>query len=247
MRPRAGIAIAGTVFVAAALLGAVACSPKTTVQVPSQQQQTGITVSGEGKATGTPDIANIQLGVSKLANTVADARSQAAASMDAMVTSMKDNGVDAKDIQTQQLNISPEYDYSNNKQTLKGFRVTNIVSAKIRKIDDTSKIVDDAVTAGGNDAQVQGISFSIENPDDLKAQARKDAMDDARSRAETLAKEAGVTLGDPITISESNVVVPVPFAAGATAADRSVAAPETPIEPGTQDVTVDINVTWSIK
>jgi uncharacterized protein YggE len=246
MRPRVGVAIAGIMFSAVALLGAAACTDKTTVQVPSQQQQTGITVSGDGKATGTPDVANIQLGVSKLADTVADARSQAAASMDAMVTSMKNNGIDAKDIQTQQLSIAPEYDYSGAKQVLKGFRVTNIVSAKIRKIDDTSKIVDDAVTAGGNDAQVQGISFSIDNPDDLKAQARKDAMADARARAETLAKEAGVTLGAPITISESNVVVPIPFAAGAEAA-RDTVTPSTPIEPGTQDVTVTVNVTWSIK
>jgi uncharacterized protein YggE len=234
------------VFGAVALLGAAACTPKTTVQVPSQQQQTGITVSGEGKATGTPDIANIQLGVSTLANTVAEARSQAAASMDAMVTSMKNNGVDEKDIQTQQLSIAPEYDYTGTRQVLKGFRVTNIVSAKIRKIDDTSKIVDDAVTAGGNDAQVQGISFSIDNPDDLKTQARKDAMADARSRAETLANEAGVQLGDPITISESSVVVPVPYAAGAGAA-KEVQTPTTPIEAGTQEVTVDISVTWSIK
>jgi uncharacterized protein YggE len=234
------------VFGAVALLGAAACTPKTTVQVPSQQQQTGITVSGEGKATGTPDIANIQLGVSTLANTVAEARSQAAASMDAMVTSMKNNGVDEKDIQTQQLSIAPEYDYTGTRQVLKGFRVTNIVSAKIRKIDDTSKIVDDAVTAGGNDAQVQGIGFSIDNPDDLKAQARKDAMADARSRAETLAKEAGVELGNPIVISESNVVVPVPFAAGA-GTTKEVVTPSTPIEPGTQDVTVTVSVTWSIK
>jgi len=246
MKPRVRVAIAGIVFGAVALLGAVACSPKTTVQVPSQQQQTGISVSGEGKATGTPDIANIQLGVSKLADTVADARSQAAASMDAMVTSMKNNGIDEKDIQTQQLSISPEYDYTGTKQVLKGFRVTNIVSAKIRKIDDTSKIVDDAVTAGGNDAQVQGIGFSIDNPADLKAQARKDAMADARSRADTLAKEAGVTLGNPITISESNVVVPLPFAAGAGTTKDTV-TPSTPIEPGTQDVTVDVNVTYAIK
>jgi len=238
----AAVAIAIAIVAATAF----ACGDTVTQVQPPGQQQTGITVAGEGKATGKPDVASIQLGVSKLAPTVADARSQAAASMDAMIKSMKANGVDDKDIQTQQLSITPEYDYSNNRQTLRGFRVTNIVSAKVRKIDDTSKVVDDAVTAGGNDAQVQGISFTIDNPDDLKAQARKAAMADARSRADTLAKEAGVQLGNPITISESAVVTPIPF-------ERGVAAPatgpgvSTPIEPGTQDVTVTVSVTYSIK
>lgn len=244
MRRRLRLMAAGAAFAVTAL-AAIACGDTVTQVQPPGQQQAGITVAGEGKATGKPDVASIQLGVSKLAPTVADARSQAAASMDAMIQSMKANGVDDKDIQTQQLSIAPEYDYSNNRQTLKGFRVTNIVSAKVRKIDDTSKVVDDAVTAGGNDAQVQGISFTIDNPDDLKAQARKAAMADARSRAETLAKEAGVQLGNPTTISESAVVVPIPFAVGGAASKE--AAPSTPIEPGTQDVTVTVSVTYGIK
>lgn len=244
MRRNTRLMAAGVAFTVMTL-AAVACGDTVTQVQPPGQQQTGITVSGEGTATGKPDIASIQLGVSKLAPTVAEARSQAAASMDAMIKSMKANGVDEKDIQTQHLSISPEYDYSNNRQTLRGYRVTNIVTAKVRTIDDTSKVVDDAVTAGGNDAQVQGISFTIDKPDALRDQARKDAMADARAKAETLAKEAGVQVGDPITISETVGVTPIPYL-GAGAAEKAV-PPTTPIEPGTQDVTVTVNVTWSIK
>ncbi|HYM16442.1 MAG TPA: SIMPL domain-containing protein [Dehalococcoidia bacterium] len=238
--------VMGAVSAAVVALGAVACGDTVTQVQPPGQQQTGITVSGEGKATGTPDVGNIQLGVSKLASTVADARSQAAASMSAMIASMKSNGVADKDIQTQQLNIAPEYDFTNNRQTLKGFRVTNIVSAKIRAIDTTSKVVDDAVTAGGNDAQVQGLSFTIDRPESLMTQARQAAVADARAKAETLAKALGVQLGKPMVISESNVVTPIPFAAGVATRD-SAAAPSTPIQPGTQDVTVNVSVSWSIQ
>jgi len=242
MRHRRIWLAAGAVLLAAVALGAIACGDTVTQVQPPSPQQTGITVSGEGKATGTPDIATVQLGVSTLAATVADARSRAATAMDAMIASMKGNGVADKDIQTQQLSIAPEYDYADNRQTLRGFRVTNIVVAKIRTIDNTSKVVDDAVTAGGNDAQVQGISFTIENPDTLKTQARQAAMADARSRAETLAKEAGVQVGNPIAISESAVVPPIAY-------DRAAAgvAPETPIQPGTQDVTVTVSVTYAIR
>lgn len=209
----------------------------------------GITVSGSGKVTGAPDIAQIQLGVSTLAPTVQEARDQAAASLDAMIASVKTNGVAEKDIQTQQFNIQPEYDYRNNEQTLRGFRINNVVSVKLRDINKTSKVVDDAVQAGGNDTQIQGIFFTIENPDDLKAQAREKAVADAKQKAETLAKAAGVGVGDALQISESGYTPPVYDGAARYAADAapSAAQPETPIQPGELDVSVDVSVTWNIQ
>ena len=102
------------------------------------------------------------------------------------------------------------------------------------------------VNAGGNDVQIQGVSFTIDKPDDLQRQAREQAIADARDKADTLAKASGVSLGDAISISEGGGVQPVP----ATAAfDRAAgaAAPQTPIQPGELDVTVTVNVTWAIK
>ncbi len=237
-------AVSASVFLA---LVAATCGDSTTRVENAGNQEHGISVSGEGKATGKPDIAQISLGVSKLAGTVEEARSQAAASLDAMIKSMRSNGVAKDDIQTEQFNIQPDYDYKDGRQTLRGFRVTNVVSAKLRDIDKTSKVVDDAVTAGGNDAQVQGISFTIDKPDDLKRQAREAAIAEAKAKAETLAKASGVGIGEPISISETGFQPPVPVLAGRGAADKSVASPQTPIEPGTLDVTVSVSVTWSIK
>ena len=226
---------------------AATCGNTTTrVENTGANQPTGITVSGEGKATGKPDVAMITLGVSRLENTVDAARNGAATSLDAMIKSMTGNGVSKDDIKTQQFNISPEYDFSNGKQTLKGFRVTNTVTAKVRDINTTSKVVDDAITAGGNDVQVQNIAFTIDNPDDLKKQAREAAVADAKARAQTLASASGVSIGDPISISESSAVSPIPFDTARSAAGAG-AAPATPIEPGTQDVTVNVSITWSIK
>jgi len=226
---------------------AATCGNTTTrVENTGANQPTGITVSGEGTATGKPDVAMITLGVSRLENTVDAARNGAATSLDAMIKSMTGNGVSKDDIQTQQFNISPEYDYSNGKQTLKGFRVTNVVTAKVRDINSTSKVVDDAITAGGNDVQVQNIAFTIDNPDDLKKQAREAAVADAKAKAQTLASATGVSVGEPISITESAATTP-PIAYDVARGAASAPAPATPIEPGTQDVTVTVSVTWSIK
>ena len=239
-----------TVLGAAAFLafGAATCGDfsSNTVQ-SSPDQQHGISVSGEGKVQGRPDIAQLSLGVSVLRDTVAAARDQAAQSLTAMTNSLKANGVADKDIQTQQLNISPEYDYTNGRQLLKGFRVTNVLSAKVRNIDTTSKVVDDAVVAGGNDTQIQGISFTIDNPADLQKQAREKAVADAKDRAETLASAAGAQLGSVMAISEGGGVQPVVYSGAMYDAAKAAAAPATPIQPGELDVTINVTVTWGLK
>lgn len=242
----AGIGIAVVMASVAATCG------DTTIRTDGNgnPQINGITVTGTGKTTAKPDLAQIQLGISTLAPTVQAARDQAATALDAMIATVKANGVDDKDIQTQQFSIQPEYDYRNDQQTLRGFRINNVVSVKLRDIDKTSKVVDDAVQAGGNDTQIQGIFFTIDNPDDLKQQARQKAVEDAKQKAQTLADAAGVKVGDALQISESGYMPPIYDARSAFAGDMaapSAAQPETPIQPGELDVSVDVSVTWSIQ
>lgn len=237
-----GMAIVPLVFAAA-----VCGSETTRIENTPPDQVRGITVSGEGKVTGKPDLALITLGVSTLRPSVAEARDAAATALTGIIDSMKANGVADDDIQTSQLSIYPEYDYSGNTQRLTGFRVTNTVTAKLRDIDNTSKVVDDAVTNGGDETTIQGISFTIDNPESLAAQAREAAVADAKKRAETLAAASGVKVGNPINISESGGAVPIPYAERAGAAADSQATPNTPIEPGELDVIIYVNVTWEIE
>jgi uncharacterized protein YggE len=246
----AALAVIGAVaFVA---LGASALrgpgSTTTTIQSETTGSTHGISVSGEGKVTGKPDLAQLRLGVSVLRPTVAAARDQAANSLSAITSALKADGVADKDIQTQQLTISPEYDYSGSKQRLTGFRVTNVVSAKVRTIDTTSKVVDDAVNAAGDDVQIEGITFTIDKPDDLKQQARALAVADAKSKAQTLASASGVSLGSAVDISEGGGVQPVVFSGAQFDAARAAgASAPTPVQPGELDVTVNVNITWAIK
>jgi len=235
------LSIAGLLLLA--LLSAACEGDKVTVAT-QQAQSLGISVSGEGKVSGAPDIAVLTLGVSALAPSVKDARDQAASAMKGVVDSIKGNGVDGKDIQSSQFSIYPEYDYRGDTQELRGYRVTNIVTAKLRNIDNTSKIIDDAVAAGGDLTQVQGIDFTIDDPSKLQDEARAEAVKDAQTKAERLADLAGVNLGKPISISESGAPSPVPSREallGGAASDVS------PIEPGEMEVTLDVQVLYAIE
>lgn len=247
------VAAAGAVAVVAfgaAARGAFSTDPATTslqTQQTEPNQAHGITVAGEGKVRGKPDMAQLSLGVSVLRATVAAARDQAAASLTAIDNAMRADGVADKDIRTSDLTISPEYNYSDGKQTLKGFRVTNTATVKVRDINTTSKIVDDAVNAGGDDTQIQSIMFTIDKPGDLQRQAREAAVADAKGKAQTLASASGVGLGAAIAISEGGGVQPLVYDKTAFAAASGAPAAATPIQPVGLDVTVDVSITWAIK
>jgi uncharacterized protein YggE len=225
---------------------AAVCGSETT-RIDNGEETRGITVTGEGKLQAPPDVAQIILGVSVLAPTVGEARDRASTSLDAMLASLRGNGVDDDDLQTQQLSISPEYDYSREGvQTLRGFRVSNTLTAKIRDIDTTGKAIDDAVDAGGDAATIQGIMFTIDDPAELRSRARELAVEDARAKAETLARASGVGVGSPVDITEGSFEVPIYQRAGAELAADRQAVPSTPIEPGELDVVSNVTVTWEI-
>ena len=223
---------------------AVACTTENVqVQPPSQVQ--GISVSGTGNASGAPDLALVELGVSTEGKTVKDARDAAATAMNDVSDALKSDTVADKDVQTRQFRIEPEYQYPDGRQELIGFRVTNIVEVKVRNLDRVGEVIDDVAAAGGDVVQVQGLSFTIEKPEDLRAQARQEAMADARARAEGLAELAGVKLGKPLSVTESATTPPSPFLEAAPAARGAEQA--TPIEAGELEVSVTVDVLFAIE
>ena len=223
---------------------AVACTTENIeVQPPSQVQ--GISVSGTGEASGSPDLAILDLGVSAEGASVGEARSTAAAAMDAVLNALEGDGVAEEDVQTLQFRIEPEYEFPDGRQELTGFRVTNVVQAKVRDLDRVGEVIDDAAQAGGDVVQVQSLRFTIEEPEELRAQARQEAVADARARAEDLAEQAGVSLGRPVSIIESAAVPPPTFLEAAPF-ERDVQE-ATPIEPGELEVSITVDVTFAIE
>jgi len=211
------------------------------------QQNTGIWVSGEGKVTVVPDVAILSLGVEAQATTVAEAQRQAAEAMDAVMKELADHGVAKKDIKTQNFSIYPVRRWRNDEEILVGYRVNNMVTAKIRKVDSTGTIIDAVARAGGDYIRINGISFTVDDPSAYQKEAREKAMADAEAKAKHLAKLADVKLGKPTYISESGGYVPIPYPVRAEAAPVPAPAPSTPVSPGETEVRLTIQVVYSIK
>lgn len=206
----------------------------------------GITVVGTGKVTLSPDLATINVGVQAQAATAAKAQSQASAAMARIISAVKGQGVADADMTSQWLSLQPQYDYSANGASpprVTGYQATQSLSVKVRKVDKAGPVIDAAVAAGAN--QVGGISFSVGDPTAATAQARTAALADAKQRAQSLAKAAGVTLGSVVSVSEiaSPSTTPIPYAAALPAAGD---AARTPVQVGTTDVEVDVQVVFAI-
>ena len=229
-----------------AMVGLCGCSAGTTTvgTVDLNNQQEGIWVNGEGKVTVTPDIASLMLGISAQAASVAEAQSQAAEAMNKVMTALTDNGVAKKDIQTQHFSIDQvtRWDDEKQQEVVIGYRVTNMVNAKIREIDKAGPIIDAVATAGGDFIRINNINFSVDDPSPYYKEARQKAMADARAKAEQLAELAGVKLGKPTYISEGTIY---PVYQRSMYLEAAGAAP-TPISPGETELTLTVQVVYAI-
>ena len=248
--------VAVTVIAVAALSG---CSGEGNIglaDIPSDirvnlsSQQEGIWVNGNGKVTAVPDIAILQLGIEAQEVSVAQAQSQAALAMDAVMAALKDNGVAEKDVQTRFFNIQrvTRWDENKGQETVIGYRVTNMVTAKIRTMDEIGAIVDAVAVAGGDLTRVDSVAFSIEDPTDYQVEARQKAVADARVKAEQLAEQAGIKLGRPTYISESSYLPsPVyPQRSYAFAEVMPASLPSSDISPGEMEVTLTVQLAYAI-
>jgi uncharacterized protein YggE len=242
MRPRGFQA--GLLALALLALGLSACNESTTITPAAEGA--GIQVSGRGEVTAQPDTGYFTIGVDVFGATVAEARDGAARDTQAVIDSLRRNDVAARDIQTTGLSIFAEYVYprEGGQPTISGYRVVTSLEVRVRNLDDFSKVIDDAISAGGDSARVSSIRFDIDDRDALIEEARELAMNDARRKADQLARLAGARLGDPIAISESTSTAPGPiYREGAPAAPDAAI----PVEAGTASVTVVVEVHWGLR
>lgn len=223
---------------------------------PYQQAGTGgvvdqahISVHGTGSISVKPDMATIQVGVQIQNSSLDSAQTEAATKMDAVMKQLKDQGIADKDISTSQYNVEPVMNYRDNQPPeVTGYRVTNIVSVKIRDLSKAGKMIDSLVSSGAN--SLYGVSFGFSDPSAVMKQAREQAMQDAKDKAQQLATLGGVGLGAPIVIEDggSNVPMPpVPMAGAGMAADGKAMTASTAINPGEQEIRADVNVLYAIK
>jgi uncharacterized protein YggE len=201
-----------------------------------------VTVSGSGDVSVTPDVADVYVGVQVQKPTVAEAQAAQATAMNAVIASIRKNGVADKDITTTNLSLTPVYDYSGSVPRLVGQQYSNTVKVTVRDLTKIPAVVDGAVGAGAT--TIQGISFRLNDPKTVESQARELAMADAKAKAQALTSSAGVSIVGVASISETATQTPVYYSGGA-ALDVAKSA-STPIQSGTTDVVVDVTVSYLI-
>jgi uncharacterized protein YggE len=247
LRPRLGWLAVGAfagLALAVAFGPALAMRPAQAVDPATAPEHT-ISVSGIGRITTVPDVADVRVGVTVTRTKVRDAQAAAATAMTAVLAALRTAGIADKDIQTTSLSLQPVYDYSSNgtPPRLTGYQIVNAVQATVRKLDTISDVIDGALAAGAT--TLDGITFRVDDPAAAEAQARDAAMKDARAKADALARAAGVSITGVASISEQSgsVPVPVPYLAGGAALDK---AASTPIAVGTNEVDVSVSVVYLI-
>lgn len=202
-------------------------------------------VTGEGKVLMKPDVATLSIGISAQGNTVKAAQDQINAAINRVSEAIKKLGVDGKDIQTTNYNINPTYDYQSGSQRITGYSASTNLSIKVRNIDLVNQIIDAATANGAN--QVGGISFEVDDKSKVENEAREEAVETAKKKAESAAKIAGFRLGRIVNYSESfgGEPRPIPFrtSVGAPAAEQL----ETAVEPGSSEIRVVVTLSYEIQ
>jgi uncharacterized protein YggE len=238
------LAILAPITAVGALLAAAPLGAAQTIPI-QPQPGTGISVLGSGAVLAQPNTARITLGSEVFDASLSNAQAEAARRMDAVIARLRAAGIADSDIHTVSYNINPQYDQRDqNQSVLRGYQVQNLVEVKTTTIGGLGTLLDDAVSAGAT--RVFGIRFEASNIEELKNQARDQAMANAKAKGEQLARDAGVSLGRPISIEESDPGGVTPVAQRAAPA-AALAAPSTPIQPGELQVQTTVRVVWSIQ
>jgi uncharacterized protein YggE len=238
------------------VVGLVGCSQEGTalgvsgsnLKVALTNQQEGISVSGSGKVSAVPDTAVLRLGIEAQESSVALAQEKANGAMNAAMSALTGSGIAEKDIQTQYFNIRKvtRWDEKQGKEVVIGYRVTNMVTAKIRDINQVGAVIDTVAAAGGDLTRIDSIGFTVEDPSAYYNEARAEAMADAVAKAKQLAELADVKLGKPVYIAE-NAVYPYPvYRQDVYESIAGAPAMETPISPGEMEITMNVQLTYEI-
>jgi uncharacterized protein YggE len=228
------------VFAAAALLISLT-SPLRAEDKPMDRL---ITVSATGYAYAEPDRARVSSGVASEAETARAALTANTEKMKQVVAGLKEAGIDAKDIQTSNFSVEPRYTnpQDGTPSKIDGYRVSNQVTILVRDVSAIGTLLDKLASVGAN--QIYGLTFEVSKAETLKDDARKEAVANARRRAELLATAAGAEVGEVVSIAEDlQFTGPRPMAM----ARASMKADFVPVEAGTETLEARVTVTWKLK
>lgn len=208
---------------------------------------TRLDVNATGEVSRVPDLAIISAGVQTLQPTATGAIEENAARMERVRAALKRAGIADRDIQTSTISLNPEYRYAENQPPrLTGYRASNNVNVKFRDLKRTGAILDALVAEGAN--QLNGPSLTIDKPESAYDEARVKAIAAGQARAELYARALGKRIVRILSVSESGAFVPPPMPyAMRDGAQAASAVAKTEINPGTQELSVSVSMSFELQ
>ncbi len=207
-----------------------------------------ISVSGEGKVNGTPDIATLSFGVqTDRLPTAEAATADLAERMSKVIAAVKAKGIDEADITTQSLSLYPIYDYTDNGSVPRGYQASQSLAVKVRDTKKVGDVLTVSAKQGAN--QIGGVSFGIDKPEALRDQARAEAIAQAEEKARELAGQLGYSLGRMTGFSENGggYYPPMMYARDAMAGAPMAEAKNLEVPMGDQEVQVSVTLTYELR
>jgi uncharacterized protein YggE len=201
-----------------------------------------LSVTGTGAVSVTPDIVTVSLGVQTVGTDIARAVAQNSDAAAAVQAAARNLGVAEDDVRTTYFYVSTQQQYDNfgNITGEVTYWVDNTVTITLRDTSKLGDLLQAAVSAGAN--SISGVTFSVDDPSQAESEARQEAVQDARRRAEIMAAAAGATLGEPISVSTVSVSGPIPYYT-----QYGVGGGGVPVSSGMTDVTVQVTAVYELR
>lgn len=203
------------------------------------------TAQGVGEATAVPDTALISFGVQKDASTVQAAQDQVNQIINKITTDLKGLGVEVKNIKTVNYSVNPNYTYTpGGKQTLNGYSVNADVEVKLKPVEQANKAVDIATNDGATN--VGGVQFVLDEKKqkEVENQARKEAINNAKEKAQSLATAAGIRLGKLVDVQENGGGGGYPRPMMMKTADSAGQSAPTELNPGENKISITVTLSY---
>lgn len=232
--------------IAVGLLGISAFMTPLTAQQDATRapERPSISVSAQGSTRITPDRATIQIGVLSRGASASAASAENARVAQRIIAAIKAVGIGADQISTVNYSVNPEYRHIENRSPeITGYTVHNTVVVDVRQIDQVGRVIDASLGAGAN--MINSLDFYASNTEEARRAALAAAVEKARMDAQVIARAAGGTLGGLAEASVGAYMIPmrrenVQMMRG----DVAMAAPPTPVEPGTELLSVQVMTRW---
>lgn len=222
-------------------------TPNHFAEAAQEQQIPTLSVDGEGTASAVPDMATIAIGVTSHASSVAKAQNDNTWSSNQINAAIRALGIAAKDIQTNNYSVNPTYrSDSGHYNEIDGYTVNNTIVVKVRDIKQTGKVIDAALGAGAN--EINSLNFTASDTEAVRQEALINAIKDARSQADAIAKGLGMRITGVQNVSTSNTYMASnrTFASNMLMAKASAADMETAVEPGSLTMHANVHIDYTL-